>query len=62
MLIWSFFVSTEMNFHESFEGAFWSFQKLPDSSDTQILKTMQKMKTTASAFRNKHKFGLPEYS
>lgn len=28
----------------------------------QTFKTMQKMKTTASAFRKKLKFGLPEYS
>lgn len=27
-----------------------------------MLKTMQKMKTIASAFKIKHKFGLPEYS
>lgn len=27
-----------------------------------MLKTTQKMRTIASAFSNKHNFGLPEYS
>lgn len=27
-----------------------------------MLKTTQNMRTIASAFKNKHKFGLPEYS